>query len=334
MLLTLCARAYNHRNNKPINMMMIEQPVLTAIAVLLAVAIDRLLGEPKRFHPLVGFGNLAHTVEQWLNQQGSRGRLRGAMALFILLALCVPVIWLVIYAVQGWVLINTVLTAVILYFCIALRSLQEHALAIAAPLEDDDIIEARLQLAKIVSRDTAGLNEQQIATACCESVLENGSDGIFAAIFWFVVGGVPAVLCYRMVNTLDAMWGYRNSRFYYFGWAAARADDVMNWLPARLVAFSYALCGNLQTALLCWRRQANTWYSPNAGPVMAAGAGSLGITLGGEALYDQQTKQRPILGQGQPASAADIHRALALLNRSMLLWLATLFASAIFFMMM
>ncbi|MBN4055618.1 cobalamin biosynthesis protein, partial [bacterium AH-315-K03] len=116
-------------------------------------------------------------------------------------------------------------------------------------------------------------------------------------------------------------WGYRNERYQYFGWAAAKLDDILNWAPARLVAMSYALMGRFGCAIRCWTDQARTWKSPNAGPVMASGAGSLSICLGGGAYYQGKLEQRPLLGEGEPATVKDIYRALALVDRSLLLWL-------------
>lgn len=157
-----------------------------------------------------------------------------------------------------------------------------------------------------------------------ESALENGSDAVFAPLFWLVVAGAPGVMLYRLANTLDAMWGYRNARFTGFGWAAARIDDVLNWIPARLTAMNYALLGHTADALRCWRTQAPQWSSPNAGPVMAAGAGSLRVRLGGAARYEGVEEARPPLGTGKPATAVDITRALTLVSRTLWLWLGVL----------
>jgi len=131
---------------------------------------------------------------------------------------------------------------------------------------------------------------------------------------------------YRLANTLDAMWGYRNQRFLQFGWAAARLDDLLNLVPSRLTALGYCLCGHLRDGLRCWKTQAKTWYSPNAGPVMAAGAGALQLSLGGAAIYHGVCKERPPLGCGKPPAAADIQRACRLVQRAMLLWLACIVA--------
>ena len=185
-----------------------------------------------------------------------------------------------------------------------------HALPVAQALWRHDLPEARRRVACIVSRDTSQLDEEGVARAATESVLENGSDAVFAALFWFMIAGAPGVVLYRLSNTLDAMWGYRNERFERFGWAAAKIDDGLNYIPARLVALTYALLGHTLLALRCWRRQAPLWDSPNAGPVMASGAGSLGVSLGGVAEYHGERHERPQLGEGPPPRARDIERAM------------------------
>jgi adenosylcobinamide-phosphate synthase len=173
----------------------------------------------------------------------------------------------------------------------------------------------------MVSRHTRELDESGVAKACVESTLENGNDAVFGALFWFALLGGPGAVLFRLANTLDAMWGYKNDRFLQFGWAAARIDDLLNYLPARLTALSYALFGKTRTALASWRAQAPGWESPNAGPVMSAGAGSLGLALGGSAIYHGQVEERPLLGAGRPARGDDIGRVLQLVRRSLLLWL-------------
>ena len=152
-----------------------------------------------------------------------------------------------------------------------LRSLGEHVQPVAQALRSQDLDEARTRVGYLVSRQTRELDATEVARAATESVLENGSDAVFAALFWFVVAGAPGVVLYRLSNTLDAMWGYRNERFERFGWAAARIDDLLNYIPARLVALTYAVLGKTRLALKCWRTQAPKWDSPNAGPVDGIG---------------------------------------------------------------
>lgn len=293
--------------------------LLRAAAAALAVALDRLLGEPARAHPLVGFGRLAGRVEGGLNRSAvndAARRLAGAGAVLALVGL--PT--LLLAALPR----HPLLDAVVLYVAIGWRSLREHAQAVAAPLLAGDLPAARAAVARMVSRDCEQLDATDCAAATVESVLENGNDAVFGALFWFALLGAPGALAYRLANTLDAMWGYRNERFRRFGWAAARLDDLLNLAPARLTALAYALGGDTRRALGCWRAQARAWKSPNAGPVMAAGAGALGVQLGGPARYHGAVEQRPPLGAGRAVTAADIARAQALVGRALALWLAVL----------
>lgn len=291
-----------------------------ALAALLGVALDRALGEPRRWHPLVGFGRYALGVEQALRgaQASAAGqRLCGALAV---LAAVSP--FVVLAALARGLPYGLAVDAVLLYLALGWRSLGEHARAVGAALANDDLAEARRRVGFMVSRDTAAMQAGEVSKATVESVLENGNDAVFGALFWFAVAGAPGAVAYRLVNTLDAMWGYKNARYRHFGWAAARLDDAMNFIPARLTALSYAVFGRTAQALACWRRQAPAWDSPNAGPVMAAGAGALGLALGGAARYEGVVTERPPLGEGAPAGAADIERALRLVRHGVLLWLA------------
>jgi adenosylcobinamide-phosphate synthase len=300
---------------------------LSLIVVKLAAGLlaDRLLGEPRRLHPLVGFGRWAKAVEGAARRLGA-SRSSGLLA------------WLA--AVGPWVGVALLLRAahplahwpvdiLLLYFALGGRSLAEHAEAVAAPLAAGDLAAAREGVGRIVSRDAAALDAEGVARAGTESVLENGNDAVFGALFWFLVGGGAGALLFRLANTLDAMWGYRTPRYLAFGWAAARLDDVLNFLPARLTALTYALLGRRRAALACWRRQAGRWESPNAGPVMAAGAGALGVALGGAAVYHGREELRPLLGEGPPPDAGAIRAAVGLVRRGVLLWLALAIAAAL-----
>ena len=290
-----------------------------AVAALAGLALDAWLGEVRRWHPLVGFGRLAQGIEQRLNGPQGRGtRMSGV------LGWCLVVLPLVTLAALCGSLFGLWWDALMLYFAVGLKSLAEHARPIAQALRLGQLGEARRRVSYLVSRDTTQLDEVGVARAGTESVLENGSDAVFAALFWFVVAGAPGVVLYRLSNTLDAMWGYRNRRFRRFGWAAARIDDVLNYLPARLVALTYTLLGSTLPAWRCWRQQAPLWDSPNAGPVMAAGAGALQVSLGGAAIYHGCEEQRPSLGFGPPARARDIERAVNLVYGGVLLWLVLL----------
>jgi adenosylcobinamide-phosphate synthase len=296
------------------------------LATLAGVAMDMALGEPKRWHPLVAFGRLAECIEQRLNAAGRGWRSHGVSAW------CLAVLPLTLLAalLAQLPLVGWAVEILALYFALGLRSLGEHALPVAQALRLGDLPLARLRVGHMVSRNTAVLDARGVARAGTESVLENGSDAVFAALFWFLVAGAPGVVLYRLSNTLDAMWGYRTARFERFGWAAAKVDDWLNYLPARLVALTYALLGRTGLALQCWWRQAPQWDSPNAGPVMAAGAGALGIGLGGAAQYHGELHERPVLGEGPPPRARDIERALNLVYGGVLLWLALLLLWGLF----
>lgn len=288
------------------------------LSLLLGCMADRLFGEVSRWHPLVGFGHCAH----WLERRVNRGDMRYARGLLGWLLLVLPPMAcaVLLYAcLPHWIV-----AGIALYFALGARALHEHGMAVAVPLAKGDLPEARRRVAYLVSRETEQMDEEAAARATVESVLENGNDAIFGALFWCAVAGAPGVILFRLANTLDAMWGYRNARFNAFGWAAARLDDLLNFIPARLTALSYALLGQTDVALRCWREQAPKWSSPNAGPVMAAGAGSLGVQLGGAAIYEGQIEERPPLGEGAAARAEDISRASILVLRSMLLWVAVI----------
>ena len=311
--------------------MLLSFPLLLALKMGAGLLADRAFGEVRRYHPLVGFGRWAGWVERACRALPGRdstagGRLAGVLA------------WAL--AVLPWVALAAWLRGVhpqahwavdvgLLYLALGGRSLAEHAQAIAAPLAAGNLDQARERVGWIVSRDTTALDEEGVARAATESVLENGNDAVFGALFWFLLAGGAGALLFRLANTLDAMWGYRTPRFLHFGWAAARIDDVLNFVPARLTALTYALLGRTGQALACWRTQAPAWDSPNAGPVMAAGAGALGVRLGGAAIYHGREEVRPPLGEGRGADVASIRGAVALVRHGSWLWLATIAAAAL-----
>jgi adenosylcobinamide-phosphate synthase len=300
--------------------------ILPALACT-AVALDWLFGEPKRYHPLVGFGNLATELERRLNPPHRRASSRqywaGAVGLTVLiLPFSGLAYWLCQLPYVGYVM-----HSLLLYFALGNKSLHQHARAVSEALHRHDRVAAVLATSYMVSRDSSAIEP---VPATVESVLENGNDGVFGAIFWFLIAGGAGALAFRLINTMDAMWGYKNQRYDYFGCAAARLDDVMNYIPARLTALTYALLGNTRTALHCWKIQAPLWDSPNAGPVMSAGAGALNIKLGGAASYHGEWHSRPTLGAGDPPQTNDIERALKLVRHGVYLWLiVVLFAGVI-----
>lgn len=304
-----------------------ETLVIPIIVCVAAVILDNLFGEPRKWHPLVGFGRMVVGVERRLNRYSDRPARAIMSGLLGTVVLCAPLVLLALFVehwLEGWLLLWV--QAVLLSLAVSMRGLAEHGRAVSVPLATGDIDGARAQVGRIVSRDAAALDARGVAAAASESMLENGADAVFASLFWFLVAGLPGVVLHRLVNTLDAMWGYRSSRYRYFGRVAARLDDALNWIPARLTALTYALLGNTRLALRCWRQQAPTWESPNAGPVMAAGAGALSVSLGGPAPYSSGIKHRPTLGSGSAPGAETIDAAIRLVQRGVVLWFAVLVA--------
>ncbi len=298
-----------------------------AVVVTLALLLDHRLGEPARFHPLVGFGHLARRVEQRLFRGQS-----AATAVLGIVGWCVMVLPVcVIGMIPVWFHgeFSWVVESVGLYLVIGGRSLAQHATAVSAALSEEGLRSAQQAVGRMVSRQTEEMTRQEIAAATVESVLENGNDAVFAALFWYLLAGLPGAFAYRAVNTLDAMWGYKTPRYLRYGWWSARMDDLLNWIPARLTALSYLALGNRRSALQCWRSQAIHCQSPNGGVVMATGAGALEILLGGRAIYDGQVVEKPRLGLGQPADREDIGRATRLVAYGQWLWLVLLWGAVV-----
>ena len=274
---------------------MLSLPLIAALATA-GVAVDRWFGEPRTAHPLVGFGKLAMRIEARLNT-GRRGRLLGIARVGLRRVAAGR------SSQRGssrscrspW-------PAPCMSRCCGSRSARAVSTTTSrrspARSRQRDLAAARTLTARIVSRDTANADEAALSRAAVESALENGNDAIFGALFWFAVAGGPGALAFRLANTLDAMWGYRTPRYLRFGWAAARIDDGLNLFPARLTAASYALLGDTRTAWRCWREQAPRWDSPNAGPVMASGAGSLNVLLGGAGGVSRRDRTTPDARRG------------------------------------
>lgn len=246
-----------------------------------ALILDALLGEPGWLwsrvpHPAVLMGRLIAITERKLNH-GKHQRLKGCLCLVFILAaaVCVGLICAKLGPIA-----ETLLATVLL----AQKSLNQHVKAVAKGLRRD-LASGRYAVSKIVSRDTAHMDETQISRAAIESAAENLSDGVFAPAFWFLIAGAPGLIAYKMVNTADSMIGYRTERFEAFGWAAARTDDLMNLIPARMTALVIAAAGGIRD-LAGIAADAGLHLSPNAGWPEAAMSRALGIALAGPRAYD------------------------------------------------
>lgn len=298
--------------------------LLPALAVC-ALLLDAVLGEPSRWHPLVGFGRWAGWLEKTLNRfpTGFAGTAVGAVALLLALTPWLLVVGVLVWLLQQSVWLWLVAEVLLLYLCIGWQSLQLHLDWISQALTAGDLPQAREKLGWIVSRDTQQLSDDEVAQAGIESLLENSADALFVSLFWFALGGSALALLHRWVNTLDAMWGYRNERYEYFGKCAARLDDVMAYIPARLTALVMALASGRYffRAMRCWRTQAQYCSSPNGGVVMTTGAGAVGVRLSERACYLGEWKTKPVMGCGPLAGVKDITAALSLVKRTLWLWM-------------
>ncbi len=289
--------------------------MLWIASVATALLLDRWLGEPQRWHPLMGFGYIASRLARRVNH-GRYRRVRG-MSAWLLLVLPLPLlVWALSRQVEEESVTGYVIMTGCLWFSIGWQSLREHGLSVAQAYDEQGLSAARSQVARMVSRDVDSMDEAAVARATIESLLENGSDAIIAPLFWFVLLGPAGALLYRLANTLDAMWGYRTDRWQGFGWCSARLDDVLNWLPARMTALLYALWGDKAQAWHCWRQQACHCASPNGGVVMCSGAGALGILLGGGAFYHGVWQARTVMGRGATATLVDIDRSVRLVDQA------------------
>lgn len=285
-----------------------------AVGLLLGAAADAVFGDPRRGHPVAWFGRLAAVLERacyaehrWAGM-GYTGILVGSAAALGLL---------VERALGTHAGSRSALTALATWVALGGRSLAEEGAAMARALHAGDLTAGRARLMHLCGRDPSRLDLTGLAQASVESIAENTSDAVVGPLLWGAVAGIPGILGYRAINTLDAMVGYRSARYRRFGWAAARLDDLVNLLPSRLAAGLVVLSaplvgGSARGAWRCWRTDAAAHPSPNAGQVEAAFAGALGVQLGGCTAYSHGVEQRPVLGQGRPPGAGDLSRAVTL----------------------
>ncbi|MEB3063997.1 cobalamin biosynthesis protein [[Mycobacterium] zoologicum] len=284
-----------------------------AVGLMLGYAADRALGDPRRLHPVAGFG----TCAQWLEQRTYRdNRAAGAVHMLVLAGGATGLAYLA-ERLARHPLSRTALTAAVTWAVLGGRSLEREAESVHAFLADGDLESARMRVGNLVGRDTASLSPDEIARGVVESVAENTSDAVVASLVWGAAVGVPGLVAHRAANTLDAMIGHRNARYHRFGWAAARLDDVMGLPASRLSAALAAVSGpDPVGALRAWRRDAQHHPSPNAGVVEAAFAGALGLQLGGvNTYYGNRREERALMGDGRSPSPGDIPRAVRLARR-------------------
>ncbi|NWF26407.1 cobalamin biosynthesis protein [Streptomyces sp. PKU-EA00015] len=286
------------------------------------LVVDQLVGDPRRGHPVAAFGRAAGAVERllWRDHRG-----RGALHTALCAGGAVAVGALASRAVRRSPVASVALTAAATWAVIGGTTLGREARLVGEALATGDVEAARARLPHLCGRDPQSLDEQQIARAVVESVAENTSDAVVGALVWGAVAGVPGLLGFRAVNTLDAMVGHKSPRHRRYGWASARLDDVAGWPGARLTAVLAAIAGpDPRGAVRAWRADAAKHPSPNAGPVEASFAGALGVRLGGTLSYGGRVEHRPVLnGTGRAVEFGDIGRAVRLSRRIGVLTLAT-----------
>ncbi|WP_174616520.1 adenosylcobinamide-phosphate synthase CbiB [Virgibacillus ihumii] len=297
-------------------------------AIVLAVALDWLIGDPEKWpHPVKGFGRLIGLLDRRLNN-GRFRKLKGVLlVLTVVLAAFGSSCLLMVLSYQWHPVAGVALEAVLISTTIAQNNLAEAVMRVYHLLEAANLPEARTKLSYIVGRETNRLPEPEIVRGAVETVAENTSDGITAPLFWSVIGGAPLALMYRAVNTCDSMVGYRNETYGKFGWASARLDDVLNWIPARLTGFLMMVVQkpamtSFHGAWSVLFRDARKHKSPNAGWVEAAVAALLGVRLGGTNVYHGMTSVSQRLGDPhQPLTSAHILQTITIMRRTVFFFL-------------
>lgn len=274
-------------------------PAVIALALLLDLA----LGDPRRLpHPVIFIGRLITRLEKLLRNTIRNKRTAGVMLLVITVCVTMAATWLLLRGAAYLHPLARFVTAVVISFtCLATRSLHDESALVANALVAGDINTARVKLSYIVGRDTDQLDEPEIWRALVETVAENTADGIIAPLFWLTIGGPIAGMAFKAINTLDSMVGYKNERYRDFGWASARMDDLVNFIPARLTALLMIISApltalSIKGALKVTLRDRLKHPSPNSGHPEAAAAGALGVRLGGTSSYGGQLSLKEYIG--------------------------------------
>ncbi|MFP7296526.1 adenosylcobinamide-phosphate synthase CbiB [Neobacillus niacini] len=307
-------------------------------AITLAYFIDKVIGDPPHLpHPVRWIGTLISYFENRLNH-GKRKRIKGVvMLLFVLLMVLFFVTLMVTISYRIHPIFGIAIEGIIIASAISQKSLKEAALDVHAPLAEGDLAAARIKLSYIVGRDTDALNENEIARGAIETVAENTSDGVTAPLFWALLGGAPLAMVYRAANTCDSMVGYMNDRYKDFGWASAKWDDVMNWIPSRITGI-LMLIGTKPLRIepqKAWKilfRDAKKHPSPNSGWGEAAVAAILGIQLGGLNYYKGVVSNRAKMGDPLvPIQADHILITNKILDKTVFLFLLMLWIGGMIF---
>ncbi|WP_066327369.1 adenosylcobinamide-phosphate synthase CbiB [Anoxybacteroides amylolyticum] len=297
-------------------------------AMVGAVFLDTFIGDPRSLpHPVRAMGALIAALDRHLNKGRAR-RWKGILAVMVVIGTVFSFSYaLISLSYQLSPVVGVIVEAVCIFTTIAAKSLQEAAWNVLDPLENGDIQKARQELGMIVGRDTETLNEPEMVRACVETVAENTSDGVTAPLFYALIGGAPLALLYRAVNTCDSMLGYKNEMYREFGWASARLDDVLNYVPARLTAWVMLLANSrsLRRHARLLLRDARKHPSPNSGWGEAAMAAILGVQLGGTNTYRGVISERPKIGDAvHTLTKEHIRQAVSVMWRTLFVFVVLL----------
>ena len=274
-----------------------QQLIIALLPLLMAVLTDALLGDPAWLpHIVVKFGWLISTAERWFNK-GAHRRLKGALTAIFLIGCTYILFWWFIpfcYGLNQW--LGVCVSAIFIFYYLAGKTLIKEVRMVFQAL-DESLEKGRIQLSRIVGRDTANLDAQEIRTAALETLAENLSDGVVAPLFWYMLLGVPGMAAYKMINTLDSMIGYKTERYKDFGCWAAHIDDVANWIPARLTALLMVLSAGRPGLLRFVHKYGRQHASPNSGFPESALAGILDCRFGGTHTCFGQEFYKPYIGE-------------------------------------
>ena len=284
-------------------------------------ALDLLLGDPERVpHPVVYMGRAISALEKALRRlfpKTNKGELTAGAVLAVVMSAGTLAVTALLCFTLGKIHPALRWTAEIIWCwqALAMRGLRDETIKVRDKLDTDTLDSARRQVSRVVGRDTSALSAEGVTKAAVETVAENFSDGVIAPLFWMLIGGAPLALCYKAINTMDSMVGYKNEKYLYFGSAPARLDDLANFIPARISAglliLSAALCGgDARNAYIIWRRDRRKHESPNSAQTESAMAGALGVRLAGPASYFGVIHEKPFIGDAlRPIEPEDITRA-------------------------
>ncbi len=288
------------------------------VIILLALVLDRWLPERGGFRLWVWYSDWAESIEQRFN-----GGLRSHGIFAVLLAIAPILVTIFLANLILWQIagaLTFLFSVAVLYLCVDLYRLGAVAQAVAAALENDDVAQAAARLKDLTGKDTVETTGAGVAHATVEAVLKQGYKLVMAPIFWFLLLGPIGAMLQRLASVLDRLWAHHTARYAEFGWAAARLDDLLCWIPARITAISYAIMGSFEDALHCWRRQAGMWSGLSSGPLLASGMGALHLDTCEDGEKDAYGNMA--IDPATLPDAGDVRRAVALVWRVMLFWLA------------